>query len=72
MRNISKASIKKIVKTGSNPNMIISDKAAAAIARILEIKAKRIAKYAVKRAKGNKRNMITEEDIDTYRLKFGD
>lgn len=72
MRNISKSSIKKIVKNGSNPDVIISDKAAEAIARILEEKAKRIARYAVKRAKSKKRGTVTEEDIDTYRLKFGD
>ncbi len=72
MRNISKASIKKIVKGGSNPNVIITDKAAEAIARILEKKARRIAKYAVKSAKSKKRNTITEEDVDKYRLMFGD
>lgn len=72
MRNISKVTIKKIVKNGSTPNVIISDKAAEAIARILEKKAQRIAKYAVKRARTNKRDTITEEDVDTYRLKFGD
>ncbi len=71
MRNISKASIKKIMKNGSGPNVIISDRAADAIARILENKARRIAKYAVKRAKSKKRDTITEEDIDTYMLKFG-
>jgi len=72
MRNISKASIKKIVKNSSNPNVIISDRAAEAIARLLESKAKRIAKYAVKRAKGKKRDTVTEEDIDSYRVRFGD
>jgi histone H3/H4 len=72
MRNISKTSIKNIVKKGSNPHVIISDKAAEAIAKILEKKAQKIAKYAVKRAKSNKRNTITEEDVDTYRLMFGD
>ena len=72
MRNISKITIKKIVKNGSNPNVIISDKAAEAIARILEKKAQKIAKYAVNRAKTKKRDTITEEDVDTYSLKFGD
>ena len=72
MRNISTASIKKIIKNWHDSDVIISDKAAEAIARILEQKAKRIAKYAVKRAKDKKRATITEEDIDTYRLKFGD
>lgn len=72
MHKISKASIKRIVKNGSNPNMIITDKVADAIARILENKAKSIAKYAVKRARGKRRNTITEEDIDAYKLRFGD
>ena len=71
MRKISKASIKKILKNGSD-NFIISDKAAEAIASMLEKKAAAIAKYAVKRAKGNKRAMVTEDDIDAYRLRFGD
>ncbi len=71
MRNISKSSVKKIIRS-RNSNVIISDRAADAIARILEQKAKRIARYAVRRAKGKKRATITEEDIDTYRLKFGD
>ena len=70
MRNISKASIKKIVK--GSFNVIVSDKAAEAIAKLLEQKAERIARYAVKRAKDKRRSTITEEDIDTYRLKFGD
>ncbi|MGD0729238.1 MAG: histone-like protein [Candidatus Micrarchaeaceae archaeon] len=69
---ISKASIKKLIKNSSNPNIIISDKAADAIAALLEKKAQRIAKYAVNRAKSKKRATITEDDIDTYRLKFGD
>lgn len=72
MSNISKASIKKLVKSGSNPNVIVSDKAAAAIAAILEKKAEKIAKYAVERAKSKKRSTVTEEDIDTYRMMFGD
>jgi histone H3/H4 len=72
MHNISKTSIKKIIKSGSNPDVIINDKAAEAIAKILEKRANKIARYAVKRAKSKKRNTITEEDIDTYRMMFGD
>ena len=72
MRNISTASIKKIIKEKYNSDVIITEKAAKAIAKALEEKARRIAKYAVKRAKDKKRATITEEDIDTYRLKFGD
>lgn len=72
MEKISKESIKKLVKNGSNPDVIVSDKAAEAIIAILEKKAKKIAKYAVDRAKNKKRATITEEDIDTYRMMFGD
>lgn len=71
-RKISKASIKKIIKNGSDSDVIITGKAADAIARMLEKRAKLIAKYAVKRAKGKRRNTVTEEDIDAYRLRFGD
>ncbi|MDE1868786.1 MAG: NFYB/HAP3 family transcription factor subunit [Candidatus Micrarchaeota archaeon] len=70
MPKISASSIKKLVKDSSG--VTISNSAADAISRILEKKAKRIAKYAVKRAKDKKRSTVLEEDIDTYRLKFGD
>jgi len=71
MRNISKSSVKKIIKQVHGSNVIVSDSAADAIVKILEQKARRIAKYAVKRAKDKKRATVTEEDIDTYRLKYG-
>jgi len=71
-KNISADSIKKIVKNGSNPGIIINKKAAEAIARILEVKARKIAKYAVKRARSQKRNTITAEDISSYLVRFGD
>ena len=70
MYKISKQTIKKLVK--DSPSILISDSAAIAIAKILEKKAKRIAKYAVKRAKTKNRSTVLEEDIDTYRIKFGD
>lgn len=72
MHKISKATIKNIVKNGSKSDVIISDSAAEAIARILERKAKRIAKYAVKRAKTKRRKTIVEEDVDTYAMMYGD
>ena len=72
MERIPKSSIKKIIKNGSNPDIIISDSAANAIARLLEKKARRIAKYAVQRARKKRRGTITEEDIDAYKLRFGD
>lgn len=66
---ISNASIKKIVKKS---DVQISDSAANAIAKLLEKKARTIAKYAVKRAKKNGRDTVLSEDVDYYRLKFGD
>ena len=70
MRKISKAVIKKLVN--SSGGAVISDSAASAIAALLERKAKRIARYAVKRAKTKKRATVTAEDIDSYRVRFGD
>lgn len=70
MGKISKSSIKRIVN--SNSNVKISDSAAESIARILEGKAQKIAKFAVKRAKEKSRGTVLEEDIDTYMMKFGD
>ncbi len=70
MRKISKATIKKLVN--SSGGVIISDSAAAAIANLLEKKATRIAKYAVRRAKAKKRESVIAEDIESYRVRFGD
>ena len=70
MRKISKAAIKKLVNGRSG--VMISDHAASAIAAILEKKATRIAKYAVKRAKAKKRDTVMAEDIESYRVRFGD
>ncbi len=67
---ISNAMVKRMVK--ENSNVAISDSAAAAIARILEKKAKTIAKSAVGRAKKQGRKMVTSEDIDYYRMKLGE
>jgi histone H3/H4 len=66
---ISKAEIKRIVRISGTR---ISDAAAEDIARMLELKAKRIAKYAVDRAKRKNRTTILSEDIERYKLKFGD
>ncbi len=70
MRKISKAAIKKLVNASGGA--VISDSAASAIAALLERKAKRIASYAVKRAKSKGREAVTAEDIDSYRVRFGD
>ncbi|MCL5440347.1 MAG: NFYB/HAP3 family transcription factor subunit [Candidatus Marsarchaeota archaeon] len=68
--SISRASIKKIIKDSQNLKM--TDGAAEAIAAMLEEKAARIAKYAVERAKKNNRDAVLAEDVDSYRMKFGD
>ena len=67
---VSKTAIKRLVK--SNSGIAMSNAALESIAKLLEAKAKRIAEYAVKRAKAHNRNTVVEEDVDTYRLKFGD
>ena len=66
---ISKQTIKRMVNRNG---IAISDSAADALARMLEKKAKKIASYAVKRAKASGRKSVLEDDIDTYRIKFGD
>ncbi len=66
---ISKQAVKKLVKESG---VAISDSAAETLSIILEKKAKKIASYAVKRAKAHGRESVTEEDIDTYRMKYGD
>jgi histone H3/H4 len=64
---ISPLAVKKMVKQmGSS----INDSAAEAIAKLLEQKAKSIARYSVARAKKNGRQ-VKEEDVEAYRLKFG-
>ena len=69
MSRISKVSLKRLVRSSSGVS--ISDPALESIARMLETKAKRIARYAVKRARSHNRKVVIEEDVDTYRLKFG-
>ena len=58
--------IKKIVKEKYGAR--ITEDAVEEIAAILEKKAKNIASYAVKRALEQKRQTITEEDIEAYEL----
>ncbi|MFI5412886.1 MAG: histone-like protein [Candidatus Micrarchaeales archaeon] len=67
---ISNKVVKKMVK--ERTNITISDSAAGAIARLLEKKAKSIARYAVTRAKKSGRKTVLGEDVDSYRIKFGD
>jgi len=67
--NIPKQAIKKLIKSYFKVN--ISDDGAVALARILENKAKRISKFAVRNAKKEKRDRVTKKDIEEYVLKIG-
>lgn len=67
---ISNASIKKLVKR--NSRVVLSDSAVNAIAKILETKARSIAKYAVTRASKKGRRTVVKDDIYAYKMKFGD
>ncbi len=64
---ISKVMLKRFVK--DNFDIRISDEATEELANILEKKAKDISKYAVEKAKKNKRKKILTEDIESYKLK---
>ena len=68
MAKISKAAVKKMI----NGRVVVSDSAASLLARMLERKASRIARYAVKRARSKKRTTVLAEDIESYRVRFGD
>ncbi|VVB76638.1 DNA-binding protein HMf-1 [uncultured archaeon] len=69
MANIPKQAIKKLIKKYFKVN--ISDDGAVALAKILESKAKKISKFAVKNAKKDKRDRVTKKDIEDYVLKIG-
>ncbi len=69
MPKIPKIVIKELVK---DRGLRLNEKAADAITKILEKKAKEIAEYAVKNAKKNNREKITKEDIEAYIMKYGD
>lgn len=69
MASIPKQAIKKLMKRYYKVN--ISDDGATALAKILESKAKRISRFAVKNAKKEKRDRVTKKDIEEYVLKIG-
>lgn len=64
---ISKVMLKRFVK--DNFDIKISDGATEELVNILEKKAKDISKYAVEKAKKNKRKKILTGDIESYKLK---
>jgi len=69
MANIPKQAIKKLIKSYFKVN--ISDDGAIALAKILENKAKKISRFAVKNAKRERRDRVTKKDIEEYVLKVG-
>lgn len=66
---ISKSAVKKLVRESSD--VVLDDKAAEALARILERKAREIAEHAVANAKKRRREVILKEDIEDYSIKNG-
>ena len=69
MASIPKQAIRKIVRQSFG--LQISDDAAAAMARLLEKKAEKISKFAVKNARKEKRSKVTRRDIREYALREG-
>jgi len=69
MANIPNSAIKGMVKKYAKRS--ITNDGAAAIAGILEEKAKEIAKFAVENAKRGNRSKVTKEDILAYIFKKG-
>ncbi len=70
MTRIPKIAIKRIISRRGSVRL--TDKAAESLSTILESKARKIAKYAAAQAKKNGRKTVLKEDIDSYRLRFGD
>lgn len=66
---IPNSAIKGMIKKYAKAS--ITDDGAAAIAAILERKAKEIAKFAVKNAKKGSRDKVTKEDISAYTFNEG-
>jgi histone H3/H4 len=69
MASIPKQAIKKMVQEYFG--LQITDDGAAAIARLLERRARKISKFAVKNAKKESREKVTKKDIQEYVLKVG-
>ena len=67
MGKISRDSIKKLIK--KHFAVSVTDGGADEIAKILEVEAKRISDFAVKNAKRNRRDKVTNKDIREYVIK---
>lgn len=61
---ISKVVVKQLVHSSSG--IVLNDKAAEALANILEGKAREIAAHAVANARKHNRSTILEEDVENY------
>ncbi len=69
MANIPKQAIKKMID--QYYGLQITDDAAAALASMLEKRARKISKFAVNNARKDKRGKVTRKDIEAYVLKVG-
>lgn len=69
MATIPKQAIQKMIRRSFGYS--ISDDAAAALARMLESKAKKISRFAVRNANRERRTKVTRRDIEDYVMKVG-
>ena len=69
MATIPKQAIQRMISRSFG--FKITDDAAAALAHMLESKAKKISKFAVKNAARGKRAKVTKKDIEEYVMKIG-
>ena len=69
MASIPKQAIKKMVQESFG--LQITDDAAGALARLLERRARKISKFAVKNARKEKRGKVMKKDVQEYVLKVG-
>lgn len=69
MANIPRQAIKKMVMRSFG--LQITDDAAGALARMLESKARKISKFAVKNARREKRDKVMRKDVEEYAMKAG-
>lgn len=69
MASIPKQAIQRMIKESFG--LQITDDAASALAGMVERKARKISKFAVKNAKKEKRSKVVKKDIEEYMLKVG-
>ncbi|MDE1874170.1 MAG: NFYB/HAP3 family transcription factor subunit [Candidatus Micrarchaeota archaeon] len=69
MASIPKRAIKKMIQNSFG--MRITDDAAGAMARMLESRAKKISRFAVRNAEHEKRRKVIRKDIEEYVVRVG-